>query len=372
MSSVSHLTASLVDGSGLLKTLQGAVQGGYRRPDQVITILDFLSLSESIVLNDELVVIEAGLGFGGGRMRHPGSEGERNEGWHELIAPLAKAGVIPSEPLNAPPSRLGERLPHASLGPRGRPESQFEQDAWFESSRLIGAEAATHIPAASMIRQREVYEKYSSARIHHEVTDLVGKYNSLKSALEHYRENVSPSGYILLPVPPISLRILSNTQSREELLNRVLEVREEYSGLRSALSVLRQDLADPDVAPAKKGQLIGKWIQSWETLTKYENCTGRIEVGSTTTGMLRSTALKKEVAVAALSLTPKGLISELLEQGRESVASWRVRILHRTANQYLTTSDRQILTEVERIFRSDAAHSILDYSRRTSTNRKRT
>ena len=356
MNSISHLTASLVDGSGLLKTLQGAVQGGYRRSDLVITILDFLSLSESIVLNDEIIVVEAGLGYGVSRNRSPKNEGKCNEGWHELISPLAEAGVIANKPVKATAARIGGD----SLQSQG---DQFEQDAWFESSRLIGAEAMFKVPATSMIRQREVYEKYSSARIHHEVTNLVGKYHGLKSALEQYRENISPSGYILLPVPPISLQILHNAQNREQLITRLLEIRDEYSGLRDALSSLRQDLADPSLTPEKKGQLIGKWIQSWETLTKYKNCTGAIEVGNTTTGMLRNTELRKEVATSALSLTTKGLISELLEQGRESVASWRVRVLHRTAKQYLCTSDRQILTEIERIFHSDTAHAILDFAK---------
>lgn len=369
------MTASLVDGSGLLKTLQGAVQGGYHRSDQVVTILDFLSLSESIVLNDEIVVVEAGLGFGNLRNRNPNSEEEINEGWHELISPLAEAGVIAEKPVSAQAAKLGENRPQTGFQRNSGhtpPGPQFEQDAWFESGRLIGAEALLQIPAASMIRQREVYEKYSSARIHHEVTDLVGKYRGLKSALEQYRENVSPFGYILLPIPPISLQILHNAQTRDQLITRVLEIRDEYSGLRDALSSLRQDLADPNQTPEKKGQLIGKWIQSWETLTKYANCNGVIEIGNTTTGMLKNTALRKELAASALSLTTKGLISELLEQGRESVASWRVRVLHQTAKNYVSTSDQKILKEIERVFRSDVAHGIFEYAKRNANNSKRT
>ncbi len=314
MSSLTHLTASLVDGSGLLKTLQGAVEGGYHRSNQIVTILDFLALSESIVLNDEIVVVEAGLGFGNSKNRNSKIENEKNKGWHELISPLAEAGVIADKPVSAPTAKLGKNRVQTKFQ-KNICRKQFEQDAWFESGRLIGAEALLQIPAASMIRQREVYEKYSSSRIHHKVTDLVGKYNGLKSALEQYRENVSPFGYILLPIPPISLQILHNVQTRKELITRVLEIRDEYSCLRSALASLRQDLADPDQAPEKKGKLIKKWVQSWETLTRYENCNGVIEIGNTTTGMLKNTALRKEIAVSALSLTTKGLISELLEQG---------------------------------------------------------
>lgn len=344
-----YSTCAVVDSSGLLKTLQGALQGGYRREEQLIAILDFLALAEGIVLNDQLLVVEAGLGFAGGLGRHTqrdreGKEIEQeNEGWHELIKPLHEAGIIESKPVQV----QAERLPD-TLKSKGAPLSQ---DAWFETGRIIGAEKQFKVAALPMMRQRQVYETFSNTSLHHSITDLSGRYESLKEILAKLRSSMgSTADYLMLPIPPIGINILNRCSSREDLIVRALEVREGYSSLRRSLSELRHDLADPYTSPKKKTQLIKSWAKSWRTLATYEDSLSVVELANTTTGMLESERELAASAASAITMNPEGMISALIKKGMEAVSSWRVRVLHQTARNYLNTSDHAMALLTERVF----------------------
>ena len=354
------LSSAIVDSSGLLKTLQGALQGGYRREEQLLTILDFLALAEGVVLNDKLVVVEAGLGFNSGNNRHSRSGTDDEDlGWHELIRPLEEAGIIDAKPV----AIKAKRLPDQDARRSG-----VDQDAWFETGRIVAAEKELKIPALPMMRQRAVYQTFSNSTLHHCTTDLVGKYEDLKDALMEFRFHRELKGqFITLPIPPIGMKVLSRCENREDLVNGILELRDEYAALRKALRNLREDLADPHISPAKKSNLLAKWVKSWNTLATYDDHLSMIELANTTTGMLDSERELAANAAAAVTLNQEGLLSALMSRGIEAISAWRVRVLHQTAKHYLNTTDHTMAKRTESVFGVQLSRDAIESLNRATT-----
>jgi hypothetical protein len=202
--------------------------------------------------------------------------------WNAFLRPLVDAGVLVEEVGYARPLDIGDK-PQRQQGNWSRSETALLlEDAWFETGRLLGAERTYGCSALPMLRQRSYYEKYGSTLEEHSVWNLVGQYKNLSDALVKIRESscLGLTPYVVAPIPPIALLLLERSRNTEELIQRSLELRDDYTDLRKSLCSLRAELADPDVMPKSKMRAISSWKQSWSTLDKYKNQISLIEIGN--------------------------------------------------------------------------------------------
>lgn len=301
-------------------------------------------------MHDKLVVSASELGYraSDSRTKNRKYQYQENEGWHELIQPLVDADVIYEDPIKP---RVNRYRPPPSYQSPAREEKERQQDAWYETGRIISLEQNLHIPALPMIRQRQTYEKEGNVSIHHTVTNLTGKYSEMKKTLMDFRYHESISqNYGIIRIPPIAFEVVSKAPNKQSLIQQSLELRDKYTSLRDSLRQLRQDLADPSTSPINKARAIKSWNKSWETLTKYDDLASLVTVANTTTGMLDIEREKAERASSALTMDFDGIVSNILRLGVGALASWRVRVLHNTARQFLNTSNQQLAISTERLF----------------------
>ncbi|MFN9137214.1 MAG: hypothetical protein ACK5YE_15335, partial [Planctomyces sp.] len=145
------------------------------------------------------------------------------------------------------------------------------ENAFFETGRLVAAEKARRRPALPLLRQAPYYERSANVPQDHAVCNLIGKYRTLKDALESMRDNtrLQLQPYIAVPVPPLALSALQKCKHPQDILTAALELRQQFRKLRDALGDLRELLLDPAVPPSKKTDHIASWQRTWQTLDDW-------------------------------------------------------------------------------------------------------
>lgn len=279
--------------------------------------------------------------------------GKLSDKFHELFGPLFEAGVLiqhPTEtrPIHPPRDHFvpTSRDPYWEEDYRG----SDEENAWYETGRLNGAERQLGITALPMLRQRRYYTVAAQVPLHHSVCDLMGHYHDLGDMLQRLSEStrIWPVHFTIVPIPPIALEVIKISKSPEDFVRRSLEVREGYESIRLRLAELRATLADPSISPWSKRQYIDKWTKSWATLNRYESSPQALEFAYTSLGLLDQKITPSVDWQVSLRLSDL-LISLAKVVGRR-LDEWRVRVLHQTASRYLKTSDSTLAVEIERLF----------------------
>lgn len=384
---MAYYSDALVDTSAIYKTIASVItcstwaSQGLSRDAPLMEFLDFCSLVEGIVLHDHLIAIKSAAGKTREAKLHLGELSAQNTpeshdnnlvwrpkrlqrpmhlaenttkqsdvaNWNEFLKPLVAAGVLVEEPGYASPLSIGDR-PERCKNLSGSISSVLHEDAWFETGRLLGGERTYKCSALPMLRQRFFYEKYGKTKEEHSVWSLAGQYNSITDALAKLRESscVGLRSYVLAPIPPIALLLLERSRNPEELLQRSLELRDDYADLRQSLSALRADLADPYVAPNAKLRAIESWKKSWGTLDRYKNAPSPIGIGITTAEYIDFGNSLDGLGFDSLNV--QKIIERLMAFGVQSVYSWRVRLLHQAARQYMSTPDSVLLDGFYRLF----------------------
>lgn len=325
---------ALVDMSGFGKTLND-IQGGF----SALEFFDFCTAVEGIVLFDELLPV--------------GDMDKCPENWKQHFDYLAENGVIGHPITNSKIAKLNEdiNLRGGYISISGNKTSRSTlQDAYFESSRLIGAEDSSGIPALSLVRHRPIYERHAKLKEMHTVCCLVSQYSSLDKALQQIR-NVSRlefAPYVTLPIPAIPLMVVSRSMNKEQLLIRSLELREEYSGLRASLTELRAMFANPDISPKEKQNYKTSWMKTWATLDKYKTSGLTLKLADASKDKISVERSLDGIGLDSFQLSK--ILEKLIERGVEVFHTQRIRALHSTARSYMDTTDGQINREIRRLY----------------------
>lgn len=368
-----HYSDALVDYSGLSKTL-----GDLGHSFSLLEFLDLCAVLEGIVLHDRLVVvggdslISSPVETRPQQTRQP-SRAPRVESrvvsspgmerWRALAKPLFDAGVL----VPAPRTRLGNPGPrpadaaaergfnaraYARQGSTPALAKSTELDSWYEAGRLLGGEQDLGCPPLALIRQRPFYERGSQAKPRHTVCDLMGRYQDLASALVDLRSRtrLSMAPFLEVPIPPLPLVVLKLCSSYEDIVPRVLDIRDDYSDLRASLRSLRGDLADDSLSPKKKLAVIASWQRSWATLRSYGEASGHVELASNAFDIPDLNSAFDGVSLDSVRLSE--LLRVVIQKATHSFYSWRVRVLHGVARRYLSTPDSELGAQVERLFRT--------------------
>jgi hypothetical protein len=333
---------ALVDYSGILKTV-GDLQDEF----SLLNLLDYCAIVEGLVLHDRLVMV--------GATDHSKSQESRIAvKITEKLAPWLSANVLVYDPDPAPIQdvrRLTNDL--VTIGNRTRGGRTLDvklEDAFFESGRLIASEKSRRRPALPLLRQVPYYEKQAQVLEDHAVCNLVGKYKTLKEAIEDIRDRsrLPMQPYIAVPIPPLALLALKRCRRPSDLTTVVLEIRDDFASLRSSLNSLREFLLDSSVSPTKKLSLIESWERSWKSLDEYQRSATLLQLAQSSNQMLDANELFDGLEVDDIKWTK--VLEKVLQQGEKSLCSWRIRMLHRTAKRYLATSDSEVNKAIEVIF----------------------
>ena len=344
-----YLCTALVDYSGLGKTVNYLLTGF--KEFSIVNFLDFCTILEAVVLYDKLIVV--------------GDPKKENDNFFGPLKELSKNGILEHESQRSriakiprPFSREQRSYYSHSYSRSKKDELINIEDAWFETGRIIGAEREYGCSALALLRQKPLYEKYAYVSEEHSVCDLIGHYKSLKEALLNIRESTSYSKYFVVPVPPISLIILQNSKNSYELFNMALDLRDKYKKLRNSLKQLREDLADDSISPRKKLKLIKSWQKSWKTLEKYHQCSF-FEIANTTNQLVNIDKALDGFDIDSLRLDK--IIKLLLSYGENIYRSWRGRILHNTAENYLSTANAEVNKEIKKLFKYEITAKDIEY-----------
>jgi hypothetical protein len=336
-----HFSDAIVDFSGFSKTI-GDLQSSF----SLLEFLDYCSVMEGIVLHDRLIAV---------------GDTQNTERWKNLVSPLENAGVIVYPEKKSRPIHPGERPTHLTnerkynvdaLQRRRRDHRvarSTHMDSWYETGRLLGAEADFGCTALSLVRQRPYYEKFSQAKPQHTVTSLSAKYKTLSDSLLEIRKlnRVPYESYLFVPIPPVPLLALKRSRSFDDVLQRTLEIRDDFRKLRESLTTLRADLYDDSIPPLRKQSLIQSWRKSWDTLGEFSG-SSYVEIGNRALDLPNLNGAIDDFGIDSLKLD--SALKLLLSTGTKLFFKWRVRVLHDIANKYLRTPDSELNREVRRLF----------------------
>jgi hypothetical protein len=328
-----YVSRALVDWSGFGKTI-GDVQGGF----SLLEFLDYCTVLEGVILYDELVPV-------GARIK---------DKWETEINLLQAAGVLSNEEVKSTPADVGPRPDDRARFRYSRVNVNIARsslvDSWYETGRLIGAEKVTGISTLPMLRQRSMYEKYALIKEEHTFCNLIAQHKDLSHALQELRRNarLSMAPYYIAPIPPVPLMVLERSTRKEDFLKNALEIRDEFSSLRLALTELRELLDSPDASLAEKIKYRYSWEKVWGTLGKYKDSPYSFDLADASKDKISIERSFDGIGLDSLALTK--IVEKAISEASELFRRKRIRMLHKAAKNYITSSDGHINRQIIRFY----------------------
>jgi len=335
MAYIRQFGAALIDYRGLVTTIRNIAD---TKDFSLLHFIDYCALAEGMILYDSLIMVgidkEDPYSF-------PPYDG--------ILTPFIKLNILVPEPIKTKPMYLGNP---PKIGKDLRRDNIL-RDSWYETRRLLGAEKEYHIPSLALLRQKAYYEKSAYVIEDHSVCNLFGQYKKMSEALLTLRQqSVLPiKQYIIIPIPPIPYLLLKMSSYPEDLLKNIIAIREDYARLRLELRKLREDLADPTQAPINKLRAIASWNKSWLTLDKYTEASSISEMALATNNLIDVAETIGGIGINSIQWST--LIEKLINEFANAFYSWRVRLLHKAANIYLSTSDDDIRRQLFRVYKRE-------------------
>jgi len=331
-----YISKALVDWSGFGKTI-GDVQGGF----SLLEFLDYCTVLEGIILYDELVSV-------GKKIANK---------WEEEIELLQTNGVLSKEGVNSRPANVGPKPVDRNRMHYSRMNTDVARsslvDSWYETGRLIGAEKESGISSLPLLRQRSTYEKYASVKEEHSFCNLIAQYKDLSHALQELRRNsrLAMVPYYIVPIPPVPLMVLERSKRKEDFLKIALEVRDEFTALRIALTELRELLDSPDETLSEKIRYRKSWEKTWGTLGKYKDSPFSFDLADASKDKISIERSLDGIGIDSLSLTK--IVEKSIAEASELFRRKRIRMLHKAAKNYIVSSDGHINRQIRRFYNSE-------------------
>ena len=330
---LSLLSSALVDNQGFTKTLIAL--------DDEFSLMEFLDLCtilEGITVHDQLVLV-----------------GEKDLSAKHLLKSHFSEGVLTRFDNEFEPSFPNRFKKHSIPLDYGRAKRRVAKstfkDAWYESARLYGAEQASGLTAMALLRQKPFFEEARETSAHDRVCNLFTQYEELSDALQKLRDSAyisSKNEYVSAPIPPIPLIVMKGCNSLKDVLEKSLEVREEYKELRDSLTELRATLDDFDVPAKENLKAKEAWKKRWATLDRYKDKAASIDLATASLDSINANNAIDDLDVDSVRIDK--IIQHVLNFTKHGVRRWRVRLLHKTAESYLKEPHRELMGHIKRIF----------------------
>jgi hypothetical protein len=335
-------------------TISFVIDGLYRQPDLFYS-LQFSSLVEQMILSDSIIVVVSD------DSAQRATESHESSIARDILDLWARSGVISYKTVSSESlERTRSSDPYAieidastldKSQIRNVNENPLFEMAW-EAMEALHSERHLGVPSAVPPLHLLFYEVSANVRGDHSVCDLAGHYSDLAAMLMALRRDVqvAPQPYVAVPLPPLGYEVFRRTRSIDEIFDIVLDVREQYSDLRTRLRELADVFNDPTVPQKHKLLKRMKWEAAWRSLEKKYTFSGRMEVASTTQALYKAAP----DIPGAIALNPNSwlsLLATIHEQIPDLWQRWRFRALHRTLDGYLQAPDRNLGSAIEKVIR---------------------
>ena len=308
-----------------------------------VEFADFCTVAEEVVLRDQIVLV-------GKLERLP-------KPLRLALQPLIDAKVFVSlnEAFSIPelPSDPRQLRATAHAIENGLTTATVE-DATFEARRLLGGEAHFGIVATPLLRQLQHFGLVKRPTIENTVWDLACQYHKLTDVAREVRNRLQ--GFAALPqisVPPIALRAIQRSRHFEQIISHVLELRDEFSQLREHLREIEERLRTGQLSPVQALELESAWRQRWDRLGEKLGASGRMALARTSIPILQGgTRIVKGVVTQDFTDVVSAAIG-WIGSGIDALGAMQVRPVHRSVSNYLSATDRDLVSAVARIFETD-------------------
>jgi hypothetical protein len=310
---------------------------------RAVEFADWCTIAEEIVLRDYIILV-------GKLDRLPRHLQLVLEPYIQagIFRPLREAFSVPRLP--ADPIRLQATQDAIT---QGLTETTAE-DATFEASRLLGAEARTGAPATQLLRHMQHFGLVRRPKVETMIWDLAGQYRKLSDALLDVRRRYRQfAGLPTISIPPIALLGVSRCRHFDELFSAVLQLRDDFASLRRKMSELQEQLVSDRLTPGEALRVESIWRKRWQALAENFGTSNSLALAYTSMPLLLDGA---KIAISAAKYdifsTVHAAISAI-GHGVSALGSLQLRPVHKPVSNYMRTRDPEIRRAVARIFQYD-------------------
>lgn len=224
------------------------------------------------------------------------------------------------------------------------------QDATYEIARLQGAEVAFKIPAPAFLGHLQHFSQRSRPAVDNAICDLAAQYNKIKDfAEEVIWKHACRARLRHVSIPSIALEILKTCRSPDQIVDRTLDMRNEFRGLRQKMNELARILSDPSLGVERYLSLTKKWEEEWNTLASAcMDCRmglGISDFNLLANGYQLNSAINSEDYLAAIIA---GL--QILSRGDQYFRQQLFRPIRTPVRNYLRTTRHETCRTVSRIW----------------------
>ena len=145
-------------------------------------------------------------------------------------------------------------------------------------SRYVGTALHYGMPCFVTSEYRKTFEVLASPLVENAVCDAVAHHSHMTKRMQisMLRQGLSRPHLVNLRIPPLPFEVIRRSRNLGDIMNRTLEVRDQYSGLRRDLSGVSALLADPSRPPREKLKEITALERGWKRL--HRTAEGSIEM----------------------------------------------------------------------------------------------
>ncbi len=139
--------------------------------------------------------------------------------------------------------------------------------------------------------------------------------------------------------------------TKEDFLKSAIEIREEFSFLRHALTELRELLDNPDVPLKEKIKYRSSWEKTWGTLGKYKDSPYSFDLADASKDKINLERSLDGIGLDSIMLTK--IVEKAISEASKLFYCRRVRMLHKAAKNYITSSDGHMNHQIRKFYRSE-------------------
>jgi hypothetical protein len=230
-------------------------------------------------------------------------------------------------------------------------------DADLEITRLLGAETKLRRPATILMRNLHNFGLSRRPKFEHTVIDLVHRNRRLADDArqlhaEIQRNGPPKRGFTYVDAPPLALTILKSAASFEQLIERILDMRQKHAQLRADTSILHQQLTDPRTLLWEHSELLRDWEHKWRRSWDSAVAT-RLLICNTSANLIA-----KNLSIVSVLGAPSwsegfskaiGVIGDL----GEATSLQALRPLHTPVRDYLLSTRSQMAAAISRVWEKD-------------------
>jgi hypothetical protein len=246
---------------------------------------------------------------------------------------------------------------------RTNPRPVFVAAEHRRMSKFVQTANFYQLPCYVTSDQSSTFEVIGAPHFENALCDLIGQYSSVEHRIRigMLRRGVSHPHFVNLRIPPLPFEIIRRSSSLEDVIWRTLDVRHEYSKIRREFGEVSAQLADITVSPAKKLREISSLERSWKAVHKLAD--GAIDVPYGKAGGYLEQFLVSGVQLGfgLGTLEPGSILGGTIGIGHSAArlltpvaqfkrAAWRLQPLSHTVRECWTTSDREMLSHLNRVF----------------------